>query len=136
MTNLALALVAVFVITSVIIASVHASLMVVLCVVMVDVDILGLMYMWGLTIDSVTIINLVLAVGLAVDYSAHIGRAFFSTPRSMADGDPRPTTCLGLFSSFVFKKLRTVVFVWFRRHAPKKKRSVLRPQLHDVHGYS
>ena len=76
MTNLALALVAVFFITSVIIASVHASLMVVLCVIMVDIDILGLMHMWGLTIDSVTIINLVLAVGLAVDYSAHIAHAF------------------------------------------------------------
>jgi len=75
-TNLALALVAVFIITSVIIASVHASAMVIVCVVLVDIDILGLMHMWGLTIDSVTIINLVLAVGLAVDYSAHVAHAF------------------------------------------------------------
>jgi len=60
----------------VIIASVHASAMVIVCVVLVDIDILGLMHMWGLTIDSVTIINLVLAVGLAVDYSAHVAHAF------------------------------------------------------------
>jgi len=75
-TNLGLALVAVFIITSVIIASIHASAMVIMCVVMVDIDILGLMHMWGLTIDSVTIINLVLAVGLSVDYSAHVAHAF------------------------------------------------------------
>lgn len=75
-TNLALALVAVFIITTVIIGSLHASAMVIICIVMVDIDILGLMYMWGLTIDSVTIINLVLAVGLAVDYSAHVAHAF------------------------------------------------------------
>ena len=34
------------------------------------------MWLWGLTIDSVAIINLVLAVGLAVDYSAHVAHAF------------------------------------------------------------
>ena len=38
-----------------------AALYVLLMVVMVDVDILGLMWLAGLTIDSVTIINLVRA---------------------------------------------------------------------------
>merc|ERR1719238_1371226 len=47
---------------------------------MVDVNILGLMWLWGLTIDSVAIINLVLAIGLAVDYSVHVAHAFMQTP--------------------------------------------------------
>jgi predicted RND superfamily exporter protein len=34
------------------------------------------MYAIGLVIDSVGVINLVLAVGLSVDYSAHIGHCF------------------------------------------------------------
>ena len=34
------------------------------------------MWLGGLTIDSVTIINLVLAIGLVVDYSAHVAHAF------------------------------------------------------------
>jgi len=50
------------------------------CVLVVDCDILGLMQMWGLTIDSVSIINLVLAIGLAVDYSVHVAHAFLQTP--------------------------------------------------------
>ncbi|KAL1528326.1 hypothetical protein AB1Y20_009680 [Prymnesium parvum] len=74
--NLALALTAVFIIVTLLIGSFHASFMVIVCVVLVDIDILGLMRMWGLGIDSVTIINLVLAVGLAVDYSAHLTHAF------------------------------------------------------------
>ena len=49
-------------------------------VVLVDVDILGLMWLWGLTIDSVAIINLVLAIGLAVDYSCHVAHAACQTP--------------------------------------------------------
>ena len=34
------------------------------------------MWLSGLTIDSVTIINLVLAIGLVVDYSAHVAHSF------------------------------------------------------------
>ena len=40
------------------------------------INILGYMQVWGLNIDSVTVIMLVIALGLAVDYSAHIGRNF------------------------------------------------------------
>jgi len=78
--NLGLALAAVFVITMLILANFGASVLVMLCVVLVDVDILGLMYLWGLSIDSVAIINLVLAIGLAVDYSVHVAHAFVQTP--------------------------------------------------------
>jgi len=74
--NLGLALVAVCIICLVVLANVGATCLVMLCVLLVDIDILGLMWLWGLTIDSVAIINLVLAVGLAVDYSAHVAHAF------------------------------------------------------------
>ena len=43
---------------------------------MIFVNIVGFMHFWGLSIDSVTVIMLVIALGLAVDYSAHIGRAY------------------------------------------------------------
>ncbi|CAN0035657.1 unnamed protein product, partial [Choristocarpus tenellus] len=33
-------------------------------------------YFWNLNIDTVAVINLVLAVGLSVDYSAHVGHSF------------------------------------------------------------
>jgi len=80
LTNLGLALLAVFIITLLIIANVGATALVMVVIVMVDVDILGLMYLWDLTIDSVAIINLVLAIGLSVDYAAHIAHAFVQTP--------------------------------------------------------
>jgi len=79
-TNLSLAIVAVTIICLLIIASLPATILVVLCVILVDIDILGLMFVWGQSIDSVSIINLVLAIGLAVDYSAHIAHAFMTTP--------------------------------------------------------
>jgi len=49
---------------------------VVLTVAMVDACVLGAMHWWGMSVDSISIVNLALAVGLAVDYSVHVAHAF------------------------------------------------------------
>ena len=36
------------------------------------------MHWWGLTIDTVSCIDLVLAIGLCVDYAAHVGHTFMT----------------------------------------------------------
>ena len=43
-----------------------------------QINIGGLIYWWSLTIDTVTSIIMILAIGLAVDYSAHIGHNFMT----------------------------------------------------------
>lgn len=80
MMSVGLCLLAVFVITFGLIAHPTTSLLVFLCVVMTIVDVLGCMNMWGLAIDSVSVIQLVVSVGLCVDYAAHIGHSFMKTP--------------------------------------------------------
>ena len=40
----------------------------------------GSMHFWGLTIDTVSCINLVLAIGLCVDYAAHVAHTFMTMP--------------------------------------------------------
>ena len=79
-TNLCLALGAVILITLVMIVNCTATALVALMIVLTDVDILGMMWYWGLSIDSVSVINLVLAIGLALDYSVHIAHAFTQKP--------------------------------------------------------
>merc|ERR1719411_1204264 len=74
--NLILAVVVVFSITLLLIPRISAALLVLLAVVSTIVDVLGFMYFWGLTIDAVTVCYTVIAIGLAVDYSAHVGEAF------------------------------------------------------------
>jgi len=71
-----LCLLAVLIITMALIAHPLTSLLVFVCVLMTIVDILGCMHMWGLAIDSVSVIQLVIAVGLSVDYAAHVGHNF------------------------------------------------------------
>ena len=78
--NLSLALLAVGIITLMLLSHVGMTFIVMVCVILVDIDILGLMYFWGLSIDSVCVVNLVLAIGLAVDYTVHIAHVFITTP--------------------------------------------------------
>lgn len=45
------------------------------------------MHYWGVILDSVAVINLVVSLGLSVDYSAHIGLAYSisSPPAHLTD---------------------------------------------------
>ena len=56
-----------------------------------QVDVAGSMHFWGLTIDTVTTIILILAIGLAVDYSAHIGHMFMTVTGTRAGQSPTPS---------------------------------------------
>ncbi len=76
--NLVLTLSAVFVVTLILIGDIRVSLWVFASVAMIVVEIAGTMQFWGLTIEIVTSICLILAVGLAVDYSAHIGHMYIA----------------------------------------------------------
>ncbi|XP_076042992.1 patched domain-containing protein 3-like [Oratosquilla oratoria] len=76
--NMGLALLVVFLMTLLLIASLSTSLMVLLCVVLTLVDVCALMNWWGLTIDTVSCIDLVLAIGLCVDYAVHVGHTFMT----------------------------------------------------------
>ena len=64
------------VIIALLIVTPSAVLVVCFCLCLIIINIIGYMHFWNLTFDSVTIIMLVIALGLAVDYSAHIGRAY------------------------------------------------------------
>lgn len=56
--------------------SLAMSLFVLLCVGLVVFFLFALLPFWDLTLNSVTIINVVIALGLSVDYSAHIGHTY------------------------------------------------------------
>lgn len=74
--NVGLAVLAVGLICLLTVANFITAFLITINVAACIVEILGFMYALGLVIDSVSVINLVLAVGLSVDYSAHIGHCF------------------------------------------------------------
>jgi Niemann-Pick C1 protein len=50
------------------------------------IDIVGLLYFWGVTICGVSTIYILICVGLAVDYSAHIAHMFKEVRVRVMDG--------------------------------------------------
>jgi len=74
--NVGLGLCCIFVITFLLLANIQVSFMVMLMVTVTLVDIVGYLYFWDITIDIVSCINIIISVGLCVDYSVHIGHSF------------------------------------------------------------
>jgi len=105
--NMGISLLCVFVTTVILIQNIPACLMVLVCVILTLINVGGFIHFWGLTIDVVSCINLIIAVGLCVDYSAHIAHNFME---HQGTGDERalktlvdmgPAVLNGGFSTFL-----------------------------------
>lgn len=77
--NVLLALVVVFIAALIFLADLSAALIVLINIAVVDVCLLGFIHWFGMHINMVIAINVLLAIGLTVDYSAHIAHAYMHT---------------------------------------------------------
>merc|ERR1711871_811870 len=77
--NFLLASAAVFVIVLVLLAHIVPAVLAFACIAMINADLMGLMYLFQININSISVICLVMSIGLAVDYTAHYLYAFMTT---------------------------------------------------------
>ena len=80
--NLGIALGCVFLTTLLLLADLLGSLLTLLTVAISLVNLCGFMHTWGITIDVVSAVNVIIAIGLCVDYSVHICHAFLTVAGS------------------------------------------------------
>ena len=78
-TSMTLSIVACLIVILIITASAQITLLVAMCVMLVDMFLAALIFYWGLTFNPLVVINIVIAIGLSVDYSAHIGHSYLTT---------------------------------------------------------
>ena len=83
--NIGLAMAAVFVVTLVLLANIQICVYVICIVGITLTDIVGFLHFWDITIDIISCVNIVLAIGLCVDYSVHIGLAYMVAKGSRQD---------------------------------------------------
>lgn len=74
--NLIIAALAVLVVTSLFLVDCTVTLLVVFNFVALVLELFALMFIWDVSLNGVSMITLVMAIGFAVDYSAHIAHAF------------------------------------------------------------
>merc|ERR1719237_1620201 len=93
--NIGLAMACVFTVIVILLANLKISMMVFLTVVLTLVDIVGFLHFWDITIDIISCVNIVLAIGLCVDYSVHIGLAFMVAKGSRQERALSAVTSMG-----------------------------------------
>merc|ERR1711953_1468820 len=70
--NLLLSLLSVVIITLLLLGNVFVCIIVLVMVIVTLVDIVGFLHFWGITIDILSAVNIVLAIGLCVDYAVKL----------------------------------------------------------------
>ncbi|CAJ1403475.1 unnamed protein product [Effrenium voratum] len=75
-TSIGLCLLAVTVISALVLAHPLSVLIVFVVLALVFTDLMGNIVLWGLDLNSISMINLIMAVGLVVDYSMHMAHNF------------------------------------------------------------
>ncbi|XP_015917118.1 patched domain-containing protein 3 [Parasteatoda tepidariorum] len=63
------------------IPSLHCAVFVAFSIISIEVGVIGYMTLWGVNLDSISMINLIMCIGFSVDYSAHISYAYFSSEK-------------------------------------------------------
>ncbi|KAK7174086.1 hypothetical protein R3I93_001304 [Phoxinus phoxinus] len=83
--NIVVATCVMLVISLLLIPNPLCSLWVTFAIASVIVGVAGFMAFWDVSLDSVSMINLVICIGFSVDFSAHISYAFVSSEKSSAN---------------------------------------------------
>jgi len=127
-TLLGSALAMILVISSILLGSVQTGAVVTFTVIMIVVDIIGTMAIFNVSLNALSLVNLVICVGIGVEFCAHIARAFMFPSRAVMERaknkfrsrDARAWTALvnvggSVFSGITITKLLGVFVLAFTR---------------------
>ncbi|CAK9032965.1 Patched domain-containing protein 3 (RND-type protein RNDEu-3) [Durusdinium trenchii] len=114
MKNLAICGAVILVVIFALVPNPRIAIWVVLCVCLSIVDTLGYMYFWDVTISGVSTIYVLICVGLAVDYAAHIAHMFKESTGSARERAINSVDRIGVCTfNAVLSTLLAVVVVGF-----------------------
>lgn len=54
----------------------YSAVMIVVTILMILVDMMGMMYLWDIDLNALSLVNLIMAIGISVEFCSHIVRAF------------------------------------------------------------
>ncbi|XP_070533114.1 NPC intracellular cholesterol transporter 1-like [Ptychodera flava] len=75
--NLGISLAAIFLVTFTLLGlAFYSALIICITIIMILVNIMAVMYLWNISLNAVSLVNLVMAIGISVEFCSHIVRAF------------------------------------------------------------
>jgi Niemann-Pick C1 protein len=88
-TLLSSALVMILILTSVLLGSISTAVVVTITVAMTLIDIIGAMAVANVSLNAVSLVNLIISVGISLEFCAHIARAFTFPSTTVMERAPR-----------------------------------------------
>ncbi|KAG8369281.1 hypothetical protein BUALT_Bualt15G0135100 [Buddleja alternifolia] len=115
--NLAIAVGAVFIVCLVITCSFWTSAIILLILSMTIVDLMGAMEIFHIQLNAISVVNLVMAVGIAVEFCVHLTHAFVvsSGDRNQRMQEALTTMGASVFSGITLTKLLGVLVLCFSK---------------------
>jgi Niemann-Pick C1 protein len=127
-TLLGAALAMILLVSSILLGSIRTGIVVTVTVIMIVIDIIGTMALFHVSLNAVSLVNLIICVGIGVEFCAHIARAFMFPSRAVMERaktkfrgrDARAWTALvnvggSVFSGITITKLLGVCVLAFTR---------------------
>ncbi|GIY70533.1 NPC intracellular cholesterol transporter 1 [Caerostris darwini] len=79
--SLSYSILAIFVVTFLFLGlDIYSAIIVVITIVMIIVNLMGLMYWWNISLNAVSLVNLVVGVGISVEFCSHLTHSFAICP--------------------------------------------------------
>lgn len=107
--NLCTSLGAVFIVTTVLLGyEVWSAVMVCITIAMIITNMFGVMWLWNISLNAVSLVNLVMCCGISVEFCSHIVRAFSVSTKKTRVG--RAEEALANMGSSVFSGITLTKF--------------------------
>ncbi|CAD6211781.1 GSCOCG00003829001-RA-CDS, partial [Cotesia congregata] len=115
--SIGLSLLVVFVVTYLLTGlSLFSAVVVLLTVAMIIVNMLGYMYWWNISLNAISLVNLVMTVGISVEFCSHLVHAYLtSTQKTRVAKTSEALTDMGssVFSGITMTKLIGIIVLAF-----------------------
>ncbi|KAH7518258.1 hypothetical protein FEM48_Zijuj09G0152400 [Ziziphus jujuba var. spinosa] len=117
LVNIALALGAIFIVCLLITSSLWSTAIILLNLAMIVVDLMGVMAILDIQLNAVSVVNLIMSIGIAVEFCVHITHAYLVThgDRSHRVKEALSTMGASVFSGITLTKLVGVIVLFFSR---------------------
>ncbi|XP_036144455.1 NPC intracellular cholesterol transporter 1 homolog 1b [Monomorium pharaonis] len=110
LSSISLSLAVIFVVTLFLTGlSLFSAVIVVLTVLMIIVNLAGLMYWWSISLNAVSLVNLVMAAGISVEFCSHIVHSYITSVAETKIG--KASDALSVMGSSVFSGITLTKFV-------------------------
>jgi len=115
--NLAISATAIYVVTFILLGfDIISAFIITLTIAMITCDMIGMMYLWNIELNAISLVNLVMSVGISLEFCAHICRDFvLSTKRSRLKRAEHALADMGssVFSGITLTKIGGIVVLGF-----------------------